>query len=333
MLTRLTVSILLSAAALTACDDSDDPPSDGCVGHTCGGTGAAITDPEGGNVILERMVLDSELQAAFKLPAGVTTVTRVVAYFMSAQTPEANPLPTPGACNNLTVTKGWPGYVGSPHTDVDVGTLTLKGKNAAGADVSFALEKKPMGLDPFGRLHDVYYQLIQPEVATLLKPDSFYSVTFGGVAGGMPETTFQDAIYLSSDYPAIQNPGLEDNGPLRAGTDFTVSWTPPTPVNLPAAANLVGGGLQGLTWLVDVSGAPTHVCVAPATAGGFTIPGATIAEFRAVATARGQTPDKMILLRNAVAHQLVRLPTTDATNLRRIDMLSLACSAQLMDVQ
>lgn len=331
MLVRLTASILLSAVTLTACGESDSVAPDGCTGHTCGGTGAAVTDPEGGNIILERMTLDSELQAFFMLPAGVSTVTRVAAYFMAAQTPDANPLPTPGACNNLVATRGWPAYVGSPHTDIDVGTLTLKGKNAAGADVSFELVKQPAGRDVFGRAHDLFYQFLQPDVSALLKEDSFYSVSFGGVAGGMPATTFDKAIYLSADYPSVQNPGLEDNGPLIAGTDFTVAWTAPVSVNKPT--DLIGGDVLGLTWLVDVSGAPTHVCVTAAGAGEFKIPGATITEYKSIATARGLPPTKMILLRNATSHQIVRLPTTDATNQRRIDMLSLECWAQLMDVQ
>lgn len=334
MLARRTASILLSVAALSGCGDSgNDAPPDGCTGHTCGGAGASVTDREGGNIILERMTLDEELRTFFGLPAGLNTVTRVAGYFMSAQTPESNPLPTPGACNNLVTTKGWPAYVGTPHTDVDVGTLTLKGKNAAGADVSIALMKKGQGMDVFGRPHDLFYDFLQPDVSALLKPDSYYSVTFGGVAGGMPATTFENAIYLAADYLAVSEPGLEDNGPLVAGEDFSVKWTPAVSVNKPAAADLVGGDILGLTWLVDMAGSPTHVCVTVADAGEFKIPGAAITEYRSIAQARGLSPDKMILLRNATTHTVVRLPNTDATNVRRVDMLSLECWAQLMDVQ
>jgi hypothetical protein len=41
------------------------------------------------------------------------------------------------------------------------------------------------------------------------------------------------------------------------------------------------------------------------------------------------------MLRNAIAHQVVRLPLTTgaATNRRRIDMISLECWVQVMDVQ
>ncbi|MEO7730782.1 MAG: hypothetical protein ABIY55_07415 [Kofleriaceae bacterium] len=343
MRSRLTTSILLSAAALTACGDDVGnsvadaalidvrPPVDGLViGDS---PGPVITDPEGGNVILEHMTLDTELQMAFHLPAGVKTQTRVIAYFMSAMTPNANPLPSAGVCTNLATTKGWPAYVGSPHTDIDVGTLTLKGKNAAGADVSIAVTKQGVGSDQIGRPHDVFYQLLQPTVDDLLKSDSSYSVQFGGVAGGMPATTFQDAIYLSADYADVQNPSIEDNGPLIAGTDYPVAWTPPVPVNRPPPSFLVGGDVLGATWLLDMSGAPTHVCIVPASVGHFTIPGAAITEFKIAAGARGQQIDKLIILRNAIAHKLARLPSTDAANQRRIDMVSLACWAQVMDVQ
>jgi hypothetical protein len=345
MLARLTTSILLSATALTACGDDGGnkltdaaviidgttPMVDACVGHGCGGTGpAAITDPEGGNIIFEHMTLDTQLQQVF-MTGGAATQTRIMAYFMSAQTPNANPLPTPGICNNLETTKGWPAYVGSPHTDVDVGTLTITGKNAAGADVSMTIPKGTGPKDQIGRPHTVFYQFLQPKVDDLLKPDSFYTVKFGGVAGGMPATTFTDAIYLAGDYTAVMSPSIEDNGPLIAGQDFNVAWSPGVSANAPGG--LIGGGVLGATWLLDVTGAPTHVCIVPATQGHYTIPGATITEYKAVATARGLDPTHLVMLRNAIGHQLVALPTTDAANKRRIDMVTLECWAQVMDVQ
>jgi hypothetical protein len=342
MRTRLTVSML---AVLTACGSSsnspDAPPGtppdgsttvDACVGHTCGGSGsAAITDPEGGNIIFEHMTLDTDLQGVFKTPAGVNTQTRVIAYFMNAQTPDSNPLPMAGSCSNLVTTKGWPAYVGSPHTDIDVGTLTITGKNAAGTDVTMDIPKQAKGTDQIGRPHDVFYQFLQPKVDDLLKPDSFYTVKFGGVTGGMPATTFTDGIYLAADYTSVQSPGIEDNGPLIAGTDFPVAWTPGNSANKPA--DLFGGDVLGATWLLDVTGAPTHVCIVPASAGHFTIPGATITEYKAAALARGLATNKLIMLRNAIGHQILRLPSTDANNKRRIDMVTLECWAQVMDVQ
>jgi hypothetical protein len=291
-------------------------------------------DAEGGNIIFEHITFDTQLQAAFHLPAGEATATRVMAYFMSAQTPDSNPLPMGGICNNLETTKGWPLHVGTVHTDVDVGTLTITGKNAAGAAVSFDIPKQAKGVDQIGRPHDIFYQLVQPKASDLLKPDSFYDVKFGGSAT-VPATTFQQAIYLAADYPSVQNPDMESNGPLSATADFPVSWTAGNSANQPPSTQLVAGGVLGVTWLLDVTGSPTHMCVVPATTNAFTIPKATIAEYKLAAAARNQPTNQLIMLRNAIAHQVVRLPLTAGTtnNKRRIDMISLECWAQLMDVQ
>jgi len=342
MISKPVVSTFLFSfsIALAACGDSANTTSDGgnidaCVGHTCPtDTGASVTDPEGGQIIFEHMTFDTQAQVVFQLPAGVNTATRVMAYFMSAQTPESNPLPMAGKCNNLQTTMGWPLWVGTPHTDLDVGTLTITGKNAAGTDVTFDIPKQPAGKDQIGRPHDIFYQFVQPNAPDLLKPDSFYDVKFGGSAT-VPATTFSKAIYLAGEYPSVQTPGLEDNGPLKASADFPVAWTPGVSANKPPDSGLVANTILGVTWLLDVTGSPTHMCVAPVSAGAFTIPAATIAEYKQVAIARGQVPDKLVMLRNAIAHQVVRLPLTTGatTNRRRIDMISLECWVQVMDVQ
>jgi hypothetical protein len=334
MTSKPIISTFLFSVALTitACGGDDDE----CVGHACSQGGASVMDPEGGSIIFEHMTFDTEAATKFGLPAGVNTATRVMAYFMSAQTPESNPLPTPGACTNLETTKGWPLHVGSPHTDVDVGTLTISGKNTAGMDVSFDVPKAPTTLktDQIGRPHDIFYQVVTPKAADLLKPDSFYDVTFGGSAT-VPAITFEDAIYLAAGYSEpLANPGIEDNGPLVAGVDFPVHWTAGNSATKPPMDRLVAGDVLGVTWLLDVTGSPTHMCVVPASAGTFTIPGATITEYKAAAVARGQDPMHAIMLRNAIAHQVVKLPlTADATAKRRIDMISLKCYVQVMDVQ
>ena len=116
------------------------------------------------------------------------------------------------------------------------------------------------------------------------------------------------------------------------GTDYTVHWTPVTSTKLPPAAELVVGVVGGATWLVDTTGAPTHLCTTDHATGQFKIPGATINEYKAIATSRALPANKMILLRNAMVHRLARLPNCDANNKRRIDMVTLMCWAQLMDV-
>ncbi len=331
MLSRHIGSMFLSAAALSACGNGDVALTDGgtCVGHMC--DDSALTDPEGGQIIVEYMYLDTDLQQFFKLPTGVTTLTRVSAFFENAQTPDDNPFPMPGQCNNLVATKGWPGYIGSPHTDLDVGTLTLTGKNTAGTDVTIPVDKQPAGTDAFGRPHDIFYQAIAPVAEMTLKPDSSYTVKFGGSPTGattpIAATTLDNALFLSATVQ-VSAPAHEDNGPLVAGTDFTVHWTPTPSANLPP-----GDQEQVITWLVGLNGAPTHMCPAPLDAGQFTIPGQAIAEYQALAKAQGLDSTKVILLRNAVVHQIRRLPNGSTTNKRRIDMLTLNCWAQVMGVQ
>jgi hypothetical protein len=292
---------------------------------------SAVTDPEGGQVILEYIYLDTELQAAAGLPPGVTTINRMVAFFEEHQTPEVNPFPMMGQCNNLVATKGWPGYIGSPHTDLDVGTLTVTGKNAAGTDMTLSLDKMPAGMDAFGRPHDVFYQKINPVADNFIKPDSAYAVKFGGSAAAattpIPATTFDGGLYLAAKFD-VSNPGLEDNGPLVAGTNFTVHWTPTSSPGLPT-----GDVENVITWLVGTDNAATHMCIAPASAGQFTVPGTAIAEYQAIQKAKGLPFSKMILLRNGAVHQLRRLPNGETNNKRRIDLLTLMCWAQLMDVQ
>jgi hypothetical protein len=332
MLTKVFVSIFLGAAVMTACGGNDNTttPDGGCVGHTCGNSDVKVTDPEAGNIIFEYIYFDTELQAAFKLPAGVTTANRVMAYFMSAQTPQSNPLPAAGQCNNLVATKGWPETVGTSHTDIDVGALTITGKNTANADVTITVPKLPAGTDQIGRTHDIFYQTVQPGAELFLKPDSAYTVNLGG-AGTFPATTYKDALFLAANF-TVDMPTLEGDGPLTAGTDFPVKWNPQVSANLPPKTGLIGGDVLGVTWLVDTTGAPTHICPVAHSSGQFTIPGTAIAEYKQIAQSRGLPTTKMILLRNAIVHQVVRLPSADATNQRRIDMLTVMCWAQLMNV-
>lgn len=273
----------------------------------------------------EYIYLDDQLAAAYKLPAGITTVQRVTAYFMDAQTPEANPLPTPGVCNNLEATKGWPTYVGMPHTDLDMGTLTVTGANKAGATVTTTLDKMGPGTDAIGRKHDIFYQKIQPVADNYIAPDHSYTIDIGG-AGSIAATSLKDAVFLAGDF-TVSQPGLNEDTPFTAGTDATVKWTVGTSANLPK-----GDDVLGVTWLVDTNGAPTHMCPTAHSAGQFTIPGSAITEYKQIATARGTDPTHMVLLRNAIVHHVLRLPNGEPNNKRRFDAVSLLCWAQLIPV-
>lgn len=317
------IFMLALAAPLAACTDDAKP----CVGHLCG-TDIKLTDPDGGNILFEYIYFDSELAAAFKLPAGITTAHRAMAYFLNSQTPNNNLLPTPGVCNNFDATMGWPMFQGTAHEDLDVGTLTITGKNTAGEDKSIPLAKTDNGTglsaDSIGRKHNLFYQTILPKAEDYVAPNSFYTINFGGSAS-VPATTFKDQLFMAQGF-TVNNPGLEENGPLKASTDFTVHWTPAESSNAPTGTDVLG-----ITWLVDSNGSPTHMCPVLESAGQFTIPAATIAEYRQVAMARGTNPDKVILLRNAVVHRVARLPNGDKKNQRRIDTLTVHCWAQLMD--
>ncbi len=331
----------LSLAAMAACGNKVDVMNDGggsnmCTGHgACpdggGGSGVNIMSPEGGNLLLENMYLDTDLQAAFKLPAGVTTVARATAYFMDAQTPQANPLPMPKVCTNLDVTHGWPWWIGTPHTDLDVGTVTLKGKNMAGSDVSIDLPKQSAGLDAIGRMHDIFYQAVLPGASDYIMPNSSYDVVLGGGTTGsttIPATTFTGGLFMSADY-TVSAPAHEDNGPMIGGTDFPVHWSTATSSNMPA-----GDSLYGIAWLVDTNGAPAIMCFTPTQSDDmFTIPGEMINEYKQDAMNRGTDPTHVILLRQAVDHHIVQLPNNEPNNKRRLDLITMNCWAQLMGVQ
>jgi hypothetical protein len=316
---------LLCLLPLAACGDDGDTQ---CVGHLCGEP-AKITDPDGGNILFEYIYLDTELQTVFQT-GGQPHIARVIGYFTTQQDPANSPLPMPGVCNNLTM--GWPMYQGTSQTMADVGKFTLSGKNRAGGDVSIDVPKlMPLAgqtsvRDSIGRPHPFAYQFLMPNADMYIQPDSFYDVTFSG-SDTIAPTTFDDALFMAKDF-TVTMPQVEGNGPMRATQPFPVSWTPATSANLPA-----GQSVLGVTWLVDSNGSPTHMCPVEHGAGTFTIPAATIAEYRQIATSRGANPDKVILLRNAIVHRLQPLPTTDTSNLRRIDMLTVMCWAQLMDCQ
>ena len=322
---RLLASTFLLAIA--ACGDD----SSQCVGHLCG-SDIKLTDADGGNILLEYIYLDTELQAIFQgagLPAGTTTITRAIAYFLNNQSPSNNPLPMPGVCNSFDDTKGWPMFAGTTHEDLDVGTVKITGKNTAGQDVVINVPKQAKGLDNIGRPHDIFYQTILPKAEENLQPNSSYTLEIGG-NGVIAQASLKDQFFMAQTFQ-VSSPGFEENGPLKATADFPVHWTAAESTNAP-----MGTDVLGVTWLVDSKGSPTHMCPTAVTDGQFTIPAATIAEYRRVATARGTNPDKVILLRNAIVHRVARLPngsslSGDSANKRRVDTLTVNCWAQLMD--
>jgi hypothetical protein len=315
--------ILVGTLLVSASCGQGEEKQDACSSHLCEGD---LLEPEGGNILFESIATDSELAAGLGLPQGTTTFTRVIAFFMNDQTPRLHPFPQAGACNNLETDDLWLFSVGELHVDLDVGTVTITGKNTADAVVNIDVPKQPAGTDAIGRAHDIFYERMIPDASLNQKYDSSYDVTFGG-AGTVPPTTFEDAHFLSAAFD-VTAPDLEDNGPLVADTDFPVSWTVTPSANLPATETILG-----IVWLLDTNGKPTHFCPLLYETGTFTIPGATIAEYRAVATRRGTPTDKAVLFRSAFVHRRVRLPNGEPENYRVIDMVSVNGSMQLVDVQ
>ena len=282
------------------------------------------TPSEGGTVLLDDEHLDTDLQTAFQLPSGVTTLVRATAYFMDDQTPE-NPLPVQGACTDLEKTHGWPYGVGTPHTDLDVGTVTIRGPSGASTMTSLELAKQGAGTDFLGRPHTVFYQAHAPDAADFV-PDAAYDVILGG-AGTIPATTFAGGLFTPGDV-SVNTPDLEDDGPLVAGTDYTVHWMPVGPQ--PSAAD---APWLGVTWLLTTNGAPAIICPTVESAGQLTIPGDAIQAYEDDAAARGTDPTHVILLRQAFGHTLVPLPNGEPTNVRRVDLITAISWAQLMNVQ
>jgi hypothetical protein len=326
---NLVASLCLPLSLVGAACGSEDPPPGDCVGHECP---SAVDEAEGGNIIFEYIYFDTQLQAAFMLPQGVETATRVMGYFMNAHNPDANPLPAAGECTNLEATRGWPLFVAQEREDLDIGDLTITGVNESDEPTTMDIPLLTAMNDQIGRPHDIFYQTVIPDAAEQQKPNSSYDVTFTG-NGEIAATTMPDAIVLAGDF-TVNSPDIEDDGPLIAGTDFPVAWTPGTTTGFPTDdPSVIGGDVLGVTWLVDVTGSPTHICPVLHSSGSFTIPGSAIEEYREVAVARGLSPDNMILLRNAIVHRVERLPNGDDDNVRRIDMLSVLCWAQLMNVE
>jgi hypothetical protein len=319
---RSTVLIGLLAAA-GACGDDGGTTDAGCVGHGCNGGSVNINDNDGGNVLFEKVYLDTELQGALGLPTD--TFNRAMAYFVSDMTNDHPKTPVIGSCVDIYADMAWPVFsAGAVHPDV--GALTFTGKNEAGTDVTVTPVKKTAARDTINRMHDVFYEIITPDATTIVQDNSHYDMHFSGGAD-IPATDFtgKNGVYMPPDF-MIGSPAREDNGPIGPG-DYTVTWSNPTPPE-------TGETLLHVSWFLAVPTAePLYLCVSD-TDGTFTFPAATIAAYKARATANGTAANKVILSRMTVAHHFTQLPVADfATNKRRVDVLGINCWVQLMDIQ
>jgi hypothetical protein len=212
--------------------------------------------------------------------------------------------------------------------------MSISGKNTAGNPVTWDVPQMRNGTDDLGRAQDIWYQTVVPNAGDFLAPDSSYTVSITGNGGSVPATTFDVAapsdnkagLYFAGGI-TVSAPDLNDNGPLVGGTDYTVHWTPPVNTNMPA------NDFPMVTiWLIASNGVAVEMCPVPADQGQFTIPGATINDFKTVSTAIGADPTHALLLRNSLVGQVARLPDSAAGTPRRIDMSTVNCWAQLVGV-
>ena len=276
--------------------------------------------PDGGEVFVEYLSVDSDLHATY----GASTLARAIAVFVDSQTPQYTTLPTPGQCENLVAQMGWPIYSGTPRTQLDLGALAIHGPTSSGTIATTSIPELTNSTDALGRAQDVYYQLVQPDAATLLAPDAVYSLAVSGTAT-IPGTTLDQSVYVPAMFQ-VSAPDLEDNGPLVAGTDYPVHWTPTS------STNVSPGPVIGFIWLLDTSGAPTFLCVADYNSGSFTIPGQTIADYKQLAQSRGLPGNQVILRRDVATHDGTWLPNGEPANCRFVDLVGVTSFEQLMNV-
>ena len=283
--------------------------------------GEGAYPPDGGDLFVEYLTVDSDLQTMY----GASTLARVIAVFVDDQTPQRSTLPTPGQCENLVAQMGWPTYSGTPRTQLDVGDLTIQGPTSSGTIATTSILELTNSTDVLGRVQDVYYQLVRPDAAALLEADAPYDVTLSGTAT-IPGTTLDQPVYVPAMFQ-VSSPDLEDNGPLVAGTDYAVHWTPTASAGVPPNDLVLG-----LVWLLDTSGAPLFLCLADRSSGSFTIPGQVIADYKQLAQSRGLPSDQVILRRDAAARGVTWLPNGEPTNCRSLDLLGATSFEQLMNV-
>jgi len=328
-----------------AADDGSDGPDAGSdVDAAVGPRDPAITDLEGGQLLVEYIYLDQDLSDG--IAGGAPTVNRNMGFFMSGQTPEANALPLVSAtetCVNLYETDGWPlgPYDGQDRDEVDVGEVTISGVNTAGDEVTTVVPTGTTPIDNWQRPHDLFYEFIPQNAENFLQPDSTYTVSMSG-SDEYPATTYEDAIYIAGTFE-LGTPGLDDEDiGLSTTSDTLITWDPPTVPNENQPDDLFGGALLTVVVLGDANtGAPVMLCPVPAAQGEFTITAEQVASFRASVIERAggvaTAADRAILLRNNFSH-IIRWFNNgtdgapyDPANPRRIDFLGVNCWAQVVN--
>ena len=334
----------MGALPLAACGDDSSPGGDGGQCGTShnpcdGGTGVQYTSNAGGQVLFEYINFDDALAQQLMLPPGVKTMTRNIDFFMDSMDPQTLTIPPQGSCDNQWLTGDFPSGQGDNIQEIDVGGVNIIGKNAAGDDVTLAIPKAhPAGADPqtdpaypdsypydnLGLKHNIFWQVLIPDADAQQMPGSYYDVELTG-SDTFDAVTYPQALYLPKKFN-LMSPDFNVQPPpnLVAGQDADLGWEV-----VPNDAAPDDAEIQQVIFMVDPN-TFTAVYVCPLKNNGhYTIPGDVITTYRQQVASKGGNPDIVMLLRNNLMHRIVQLANNEPDNVRRIDMVSIYCYAQL----
>lgn len=257
-----------------------------CSGASC----AALTfsSPEGGEIRVEYV----------GTPSGA--VSRGIAFFKSAQTPEATPFPLiapagGGVCNDLAASPMWPTAAPARATEIDVGELSI-----IGGGKTFSFTKQTNYTDFLGRMHGVAYQF--EDASSMVTPSTLSDVVMSGSAAS-PMARWAGQLGMPAAFKLIP-PELPSSLVIPLGEDFSVTWEQP--------AQTIGQRVLGLVAFLDGNGTLTQLCLSYASGGGLAVPKDIV----------GKIPAKGTLVRGHTTHQLREFPPG-----RRVDVIGTWCYA------
>jgi hypothetical protein len=268
-------------------------------------------EPEGGSIIFEHMQFSDSLASSDSDLPG--EAVRVMAHFVSDQTPQVQQAPTPGECTNMVLSDRWPTSVGANPTYVNVGDIMI---SSGGSDpITMSPQDPGDSPDLLTREHEGAWYQHFPGSPGEIAPNTMHDVMFTG-GEDYPETTFAGALEMPADFE-VMNPGLNDDLVVDPNENLTVEWEAVESDGINAEVNsliiLVEPGETGETVFHTF-------CVKPNT-GSATISSDALKSFQA------SNPDGGILLRAAFTHHLEWFDDGEIDD-RRIDFLSLWCYAQ-----
>jgi hypothetical protein len=345
----MSFALVLGLSAYACGDDDDDGGTpdagggDGVIDAAQGGPDASgianptVEDNDGGWILFEYIHYSDGFADFRKLPQGMT-VNRNMAHFYSSKNPQRDEFPAPplNECRNLYETNGWPLGREAERQDatyVDVGDLTITGKNEADEDVTIDIPKgDPKVPDDWSQPQDIYYQSFNVPAGSVIKPDSEFTINMSGSAD-YPETTYENLAYMPAELE-LTDPVLNDDtfqlSTENATTRITWNYTPAPnqPDSVPVLLTAVVLG--------DTNGRPVMFCVTTADQGYYDFKGEDIAAFRSAVGAEDGVPAPGYMLRNSIAHTIAWFNNGDGdlpydpANKRRIDAINVDCYVQLI---